>query len=52
MLLKCCKILKLDPLEEFFIYTGKLYKPLDAIEHEYILDYWVSYKSDSDSESC
>jgi len=52
MFLKLCKILKLDPLKEFFIYTRKLYNPLGAIEHEYNLDDRVSDESDSDSESC
>jgi len=50
MFLKRCKILKLDPLKEFFIYTGNLYNPLDAIEQEYILDDQASDESDSDSE--
>jgi len=52
MFLKRCKILKLYPLKDFFIYTGKLYNPLDAIEHDYILDDRVSDESDSDSELC
>jgi len=52
MFIKRCKILKLDPLKEFFIYIGKLYNPLGAIEYEYILDDQVSDESDSDSESC
>jgi hypothetical protein len=50
--LKRYKILKLDPLIEFFIYTGKLYNSLGAIEQEYILDDQASNESDSNSELC